>query len=79
MPETRKNVRIVEVDFKCPNCTTGYLRPTGSVYTTNPPMIPHRCNNPLCNHGETFTNKSYPYIDYEPIEDNELLDTPEGE
>lgn len=78
MPEIRRNVKIVEVDYKCPECTTGYLRPTGTVYTTYPPMIPHRYNNPFCNHGETFTSKQYPYIDYEPIE-NDLLDTLDGE
>ena len=78
MSEIKRDVKIVEVDYKCPNCSTGFLRPTGQVYTTNPPMISHRCNNPLCNYGQTFTNKSYPYIDYVPIENN-MLDALEGE
>lgn len=77
MPEEIKEVKIVQIDFKCPNCTTGYLRPTGQVFTTMPPMIPHRCNNPLCNYTQTFTDKGYPYIDYKPIDDG--LESLKGE
>lgn len=67
MPETKSNVKIVKVDYKCPNCEHGYLRPTGQVYTTYPPMIPHMCNA-NCGYSQTFTDKSYPFIDYVPID-----------
>lgn len=55
-------VKTVKIDYKCPKCGKGYLRPTGVCYSTNPPMFPHKCNN--CDYGETFENKTYPYIDY---------------
>lgn len=67
MEETIK-VQTVQVDFKCPKCETGYLRPTGTVLTSYPPQIPHLCNNPACDYGETFRDKMYPYISHEPID-----------
>lgn len=63
--EEIKKVEIVQVDYKCPKCEEGYLRPTGTCFTTNPPMYPHRCTH--CNYAETFTGKTYPYIDHRPI------------
>lgn len=65
--EERTPVRMIQVDYKCPECKTGYLRHTGMVLTSDPPQFPHKCNNPNCHYRETFMNKSYPYIDYEPI------------
>ena len=65
--ETRIDVKMVKVDFECPKCKNGFLRHTGAVLTTYPPMYPHHCNNPECDYGETFTDKSYPYIDHEEI------------
>lgn len=62
--EVRKRVHTVKVDFRCPKCGNGFLRPTGTVLTSNPPQYPHKCNNNDCDYGETF-NKAYPYIDYE--------------
>jgi hypothetical protein len=66
MAEEKKQVVNIRVDFKCPMCVNGYLRPMGTVFTTNPPMIPHKCNNPSCDYGETF-NVAYPYMDKEEI------------
>ena len=63
--ETEKEVRTIRVDYKCPKCSSGFLRAMGSVLTTHPPLIPHKCNNSNCDYGETFSNKSYPYIKYE--------------
>ena len=62
--ETRKDVKTVQVDYKCPKCNNGYLRPTGIVYSTYPAQFPHRCNNKNCDYGETFTDKQYPYMDF---------------
>jgi hypothetical protein len=62
--EEINEVKVVRVDFKCPKCGIGYLRPTGTCLTTNPPQYPHNCNNHNCNYGKTFAGKTYPYIDY---------------
>jgi len=61
MSETRKDVKQVQVDYLCPKCNIGHLRPTGTVFPTNPPQFAHKCNN--CDYMETFL-KQYPYIDY---------------
>ena len=65
--EERKEVKPVTVDYKCPNCETGYLRHSGMVLTSNPPQYPHHCNNDECDYAQTFTGKSYPYLDYEEV------------
>jgi hypothetical protein len=63
MPEKTTAVTTVRVDFKCPKCEEGFLRPNGRVLTSNPLQYPHICNNMNCDYNETF-NKIYPYIDY---------------
>jgi hypothetical protein len=65
--EEIQDVKMVRVDYKCPECETGYLRPTGMVLTVNPPLFPHMCDNPNCGYGETF-NVNYPRIVHEPVE-----------
>lgn len=64
MAEEKKQVVNIRVDYKCPKCDKGYLRPMGTVFTTNPPIIPHKCNNENCDYGESF-NITYPYMDKE--------------
>ena len=60
--ETRKELKTIEVDYKCPKCGKGKLRPTGKKLLSHPPKYPHKCTE--CDHKETFIN-TYPYIDYE--------------
>jgi hypothetical protein len=64
MPQETKQIKTVQIDFKCPECEDGYLRPTGQCFTTHPPQYPHICNSMICNYSETFINKTYPYVDY---------------
>lgn len=64
--EKETEVKMVEVDYQCPECKTGKLRPTGQCFATNPPQYPHNCNNDDCDYGSTF-NVSYPYINYRKI------------
>jgi len=71
MAEVKQDVKMVKVDFSCPECESGYLRPSGTVLTTYPPMFPHMCDNPQCNYGQTF-NHNYPIITHEPIESGVL-------
>lgn len=63
--ETEKSIHTIQVDYKCPKCNVGFLRPTGNILTTYPPQIPHICNNPGCDYSQAFSDKTYPYIKYE--------------
>jgi hypothetical protein len=74
--EEKKTVKTVRIAYKCPKCETGYLRHTGRVLTTYPPQFPHSCDNPNCDYGETFSDKVYPHIEYEPIEDGDSENQP---
>ena len=69
--ETRKEVKQVQVDYRCPKCKKGYLRPTGMALPCNPPEFPHKCNNSTCDYMDRFL-KQYPYIDYEEITNQKL-------
>lgn len=60
--EEIKEVKMVRVDYKCPKCDNGYLRPTGTCLTSSPPIYPHKCTH--CEYSENFKNKTYPYVDY---------------
>ena len=67
--ETRRKVRVVQIDYECPKCLdvlkdfVGKMRPTGRVLLTTPSKFPHKCTK--CSHLMVFTGKSYPYISYE--------------
>ncbi len=65
--EQRTEVKTIQVDFKCPKCNIGFMRPTGYGFTTNETHWPHRCDSLRCDYEEQFINKTYPYIVYEPI------------
>jgi len=60
--EEREKVKTIKVDYKCPKCDVGYLRPSGTVLTSYPPQYPHKCTE--CDYTENF-NRTYPYIEYE--------------
>lgn len=62
--EKRKEVKTIEVDFVCPICDYGKLRPTGIVLDTYPVQFPHNCNQ--CDYTQTFSIQ-YPYLEYETI------------
>ena len=63
--EEKKEVRTFEVDFKCPKCDIGYIRPTGIPVGGNPIQYPHKCNN--CDYYEIMKGYQYPYHVYEPL------------
>ena len=58
--ETTKEVKTIQVDYECPKCEVGKLRPTGQKLLSNPPQYPHKCTE--CDFTETFRDKTYPYI-----------------
>lgn len=66
--EIREEAKAIRVDYKCPKCGVGRLRPTDTVLTVNPPGFPHKCTK--CDYGEILF-KVYPYIDYEVINKGE--------
>lgn len=61
--EERREVKTFEVDYKCPKCGIGYLRPIGIISDNSPLTYPHKCNN--CNYTELMKGYKYPYIIYE--------------
>ena len=64
MPQVSKKTNTMKVDFKCPKCEKGHLRPNGTSVMTYPPQHPHNCNNFECDYSEIFIDTIYPYIDY---------------
>ena len=58
MQEVR-NVNSRQVDFRCPECQNGWMRPSGIVLTSNPPQYPHTCTS--CSYKQTFGVR-YPYV-----------------
>ena len=60
--EEVKEVKIVMVDYKCPICKDGYLRPLDSVLASYPPIYPHQCTD--CDYAESIVGKVYPYPKY---------------
>lgn len=61
--EIQVKVQSVQIDFLCPKCKIGYLRPTGICHLIYPAQYPHICNHNGCGYSESFTI-TYPYIDY---------------
>lgn len=70
--EERQEVKTYRIRYKCPNCETGYLIPTGRVLTSYPAQYPHKCDAG-CGHTQTFRVK-YPHHTTEPNESVELTE-----
>jgi hypothetical protein len=60
--EEEKEVKVFKIDFKCPKCENGYLRPTGNILTSYSPQIPHKCSH--CEYYETFSDMYYPRYEF---------------
>lgn len=54
-----REVKVQQIDEKCPVCGQGYMRPTGLVLSGNPPQYEHKCTN--CDYKQHYTVR-YPYI-----------------
>lgn len=61
--EIKTETKQIEVDFECPECKNGKLRPTGEELETFPIQYPHKCNE--CSYTETFVDIQYPYFIYD--------------
>lgn len=57
------DVKVVFVQFGCPQCEKGMLAQSGQpIAGLNGALsIPHKCNNELCGFGQSFPNL-YPHI-----------------
>jgi hypothetical protein len=62
--EEKREVKTFELDYKCPKCGIGYMRPTGIAVGGTPMQYPHRCNN--CEYHKIIHGYMYPYLVYEP-------------
>ena len=57
----RKLVQTFEEDYQCDKCHAGYMRHTGIVLDSYPPIYPHVCNNSGCDNTLNF-NFAYPRV-----------------
>ncbi len=63
--EEYTNVKPVQVDYKCPKCHKGYLRPLIMTYGNPKVEYPHHCNNKDCDYKKILPVR-YPYIKFVP-------------
>ena len=61
MPEIKRPVQTIEVNYVCDKCGHGMLEKVGEMDTQSGEAL-HRCM--ICNHNQTFKWVSYPRIDY---------------
>ena len=60
--EEKFEAKVFWTHQRCDDCDNGYMKPTGTVLTTYPPIYPHRCDR--CGAVKSFS-VSYPYMTYE--------------
>ncbi len=61
MPEIKRPVQTVEVNYVCDKCSHGMMEKVGEMDAQSGETL-HRCM--ICNHSQTFKWVSYPRIDY---------------
>ncbi len=61
MPENKREVRPVEVNYLCDACGQGMMAQCGDMDSSSG-EIPHRCL--ICDHRQTFLWNSYPRIEH---------------
>jgi hypothetical protein len=61
MPEVKREVRPVEVNYVCDACGQGMMARSGDM-DRETGDIPHRCL--ICDHSHTFKWREYPRIDH---------------
>lgn len=67
MPEVKRVVKPVEVNYVCDKCEHGMMQKSGEMDSASG-EIEHKCM--ICNHKQTFKWVSYPRIDYIAEEEN---------
>jgi uncharacterized cysteine cluster protein YcgN (CxxCxxCC family) len=66
MPEVKREVRPIEVNYLCDACGQGMLSRVG-VADPATGEIEHRCL--ICDHQQTFVGEHYPRIDHVGIDE----------
>lgn len=61
MPEVKREVRPVEVNYVCDSCGQGMMAQSGPL-DPETGDIEHKCL--ICDHQQTFQWRSYPRIDH---------------
>ena len=61
MPEVRRPVQPIEINYLCDKCGHGMMQSTGEADGSTG-MVPHKCV--ICGHEQQFEWVSYPRIDY---------------
>lgn len=70
MTETKREIKMFEVDCDCSKCNKGQYRPTGISLTSCPAQYPHECNK--CGDKRTFL-KIYPLIETEQSNETQAI------
>lgn len=61
MPEIKRPVQTIEVNYVCDKCGHGMMQKEGEMNPQTGAIL-HRCM--ICGHEQTFNWVSYPRIDY---------------
>ena len=57
-------LHLVKVDYECPQCEDGHMRPTGICLMSFPPKYVHKCDNVNCTYTEDIVDTIYPYTTF---------------
>lgn len=68
--EIKTEVKVYNVDMKCPQCHKGKMRPTGACLDLFPSTYPHKCTK--CGYLENYY-QIYPYMTYEKQNAEEIV------
>lgn len=61
MPELKREVRTIEVNYVCDKCGHGMMHKSGEL-NEETGDVPHKCV--ICSHEQVFQWENYPRIDY---------------
>ncbi len=61
MPEVKRPVQTIEVNYVCDKCEHGMMQKCGEI-NEDTGEVPHKCV--ICGHLQSFEWVSYPRIDY---------------
>lgn len=66
MPEIKREVRPIEINYLCDGCEQGMMTKSGEM-DPKTGDIPHKCL--ICNHEQVFQWRAYPRIDHVGIDE----------
>ena len=67
MPEIKRPVQAIEVNYVCDKCGHGMMKHTGEMEAVSG-LVPHKCM--ICGHEQNFKWVSYPKIRYIGIDES---------